>query len=361
MKSYCKGLTITRDLVKAAYADWTKAPAGKKNAWRVVGEYGSASNLVDLLTAEIASRNLSFAPFKRYRKHDVRCGKTRDIAIADIKYQVASYVAKLILADFMHAKLGYWQVAGIKGKGQMAARKAIRKWGREGGYHVKLDVRKCYGHITCGLVQSIIDRYVESEDVSYLVSCLLASCDHGVLEIGTFFSMMMANLVLSFGYHHIECLTKTRRGKTRPLVAHQIWYMDDVLLMGHDKRDLKRAVGSLDAFMTENLGLSLKPWKIARLNEAEMLDIAGFRCREGHITLRRRLFASVRRAFIRFGKTKTIALARRACSYFGWLKHSDSMKFRQKAGVTLLVRSARKLISKQGRRNACRQFAAQPL
>ena len=136
--------------------------------------------------------------------------------------------------------------------------------------------------------------------------------------------------------------------------------MDDVLLMSRDKRDLKRAINSLDAYMVETLGLSLKPWKVAKLTETELLDLAGFRGHTGHVTLRRRLFRSVRRAFTRFSKTKTLTLARRVCSYFGWVKHCDSLRYRIAANVPLVVRFAKKMVSKNGRRYVCTP-AAQPL
>lgn len=346
LKSYCKGLRIDRSIVCQAYDAWSHATAGKKNHWRIEEEYGSADNLIDTITNEIETRALTFKPFKCYRRRDHSTGKVRDIAIACVKYQVVSYIVANVLEPFFHSKLGYYQVAGVKGKGQVFAMKAIKKWSKEPGYHVKLDVRKCYQHITCDLCLSIIKRYIKSDDVVYIIERLLASCEKGTLEIGTYFSLMMANLVLSYAYHYIEGLYKERRGSRKNLVTHQAWHMDDALLMSRDKRDLKLAIRQLTAFMKRHLGLELKDWKIKFISLREPLDIAGFRACNGLVTLRKGLFLSTRRSFIRFVKRFGLRLARRLVSYWGWLTHSDAQEFIDRISGGSIVALAKKVISR---------------
>ena len=70
------------------------------------------------------------------------------------------------------------------------------------------------------------------------------------------------------------------------------------------------------------LGLSLKPWKVRR-NGAEPIDFAGYRiwCARGRrVDLRKRFWKRLRRAFARYRRRRTERLARRVCSYWGWLK-----------------------------------------
>ena len=356
-------MVIDREFVSEGYAAWLKAPAGKKNAWRVDDEYGGADALIDEISSEIRSRTLSFKPFRRYERQETGSRKQRKISIAEVKYQVATYALKLALSDMLHAKLGYYQCAGVEGKGQKLVRKAIRKWSREGGYHVKLDVRKCYENIACGLVMSILRKLVASEDVLYLAESLLACFEFGALEIGTYMALLMASLVLSYAYHFVESLHKVRRGKRKRLVLHQAWHLDDALLVGSDKRDLKMAVRQLARYMRDELGLELKPWKVSKSVGSEMLDMGGFRAMRGVVTLRKRLFLSVMRAFSRFSKKRTLALARRCCSYWGWLKHSCSGGFVRSNGVMGVLKAAKKLVSDDSKRKAetCNRLAAQHL
>lgn len=73
MKTYCRGLRIDRAIVEEAYREWREAPAGKKNAWRVAHEHGSAANLIDEVAREIAERRLSFETIHR-KNTEVRHG-----------------------------------------------------------------------------------------------------------------------------------------------------------------------------------------------------------------------------------------------------------------------------------------------
>lgn len=81
----------------------------------------------------------------------------------------------------------------------------------EGGYHVHLDVRKCYPSIKPEVVSRILRRYVRSPDALYLCEALLATYGGG-LEIGSYFSLRMAQLVLSFGYHSVEGWARSGAG-----------------------------------------------------------------------------------------------------------------------------------------------------
>lgn len=361
MKSYCKGLEIDRALVRSAYDLWLTKSSGRKNRWRVEREYGSADALVDEIVWEITMRTLTLAPIRRYERVEPTNGKRRTIGVESVKQQVCDYVAIVAMQPLLDAKIGFYQVASIPGKGQRLARGALRRWSREGGYHVKADIRQCYPSISHDVVMRVLRKYVRSADVLYLCETLLATYDRGGLEIGSFFSLKMAMLVLSLAYHHIEGMGRERRGRWVPLVRHQIWHMDDVLLLGADKRNLKKAMRSLARFLRDELGLSIKPWKIAKTSEAEPLDMGGFVVRERRTTLRPSLFLRARRAFSKFGRHPSVTLARRCCSYWGWLLHSDSDGFIQGNGIHRLLRKACGIVATYDRRaRACGTRATAP-
>ena len=350
MKSYCKGLEIDRALVERAYALWLTRPSGHKNRWRVAEEHGSADALIDEIVWQVTMRTLEFEPIHRYQRVEPTNGKLRTIGVESVKQQVCDYVAVLALEPMLEAKVGFYQVASVPGKGQRLARGALRRWSREGGYHVKADVRQCYPSISHDVVMRILRRYVRSADVLYVCETLLATYDGGGLEIGSYFSLRMAQLVLSFAYHFIEGLGKERRGRWVPLVRHQMWHMDDLILLGPDKRNLKAAMRSLAKYLKAEFGLELKPWKVAKTSETEPLDMGGFVVRERRTTIRASLFLRARRTFAHFRKHPSIALARRCCSYWGWLLHSDSDGFIQGNGIHRLLRKACGMVAAYDRR-----------
>ena len=344
MKSYCKGLCINKALAASAYERWLAAPAGRKNAWRVAKEYGGAEALIAEIASEIESRSLSFRPIKRYRHREPTNGKLRVIGVESVKQQVCDYVALEALAPLIAAKVGFWQVSSVKGKGQLMAARAVRRWSREGGYHVHLDVRKCYPSIGPDVVMRILRRYVRSPDVLYLCDALLSTYGGG-LEIGSYFSLRMAQVVLSFGYHAVEGVHKTRRGRNVPLVAHQLWYADDIYLFGRDKRDLKSAARQLQRLLLKEFGLHLKPWKICRVGDQEPVDAVGFTLRPDRTTLRPTLFLRASRAFRKYRRDPTLERARRVASYWGWFRNSDSTKADAGNGYGEIFKQARRQLS----------------
>lgn len=351
MKTYCKHMILDEGHVRDAYDLWSHARAGRKNAHRVAEEHGSAGNLIREIIGEIQSRSLVLRPIRRYQHIEPTNGKIRTIGIESVKQQVCDYVAVLALEDLLHAKVGFYQVASIPGKGQRLAAHSIRRWSQAGGYWVHMDVRQCYPSIRPELVMSILGRYVRSPDVLYLAETLLATYGGG-LDIGSYFSLRMAQLVLSFGYHHVEDLAKTRRGQRHSLVDHQCWYMDDVLLMSRDKRDLRAAARSLERFMRSELDLSMKPWKICRVSDQEPIDMAGYVIRPGRTTVRASIFLRARHAIRHYAHHPSLAQARRVCAYWGWLASTDSRGYIARDHVREAQRSARLLVSTVERRHA---------
>ena len=346
LKTYCKHLEITPDLIQVAYENWSKAQAGKKNAHRVIKEHGSPEALIQEIHQEIQDRSLKLRPVHRYKRTEPTNGKTRLIGVQSVKQQVCDYVAVTALEPFLTAKTGFYQVSSIKGKGQLFAARTIRRWAQEGGHFVHLDVRQCYPTISGDLVRGILKKYVASSDVLYLADVLLATYKTG-LDIGSYFSLRMAQLVLSFAYHYVSDLGKTRRGKHVPLVAHALFYMDDLLLMGTDKRDLRSATRRLETFMRRKLGLELKPWKICQVGDDEPIDMAGYVIRPGRTTIRSSIFLRARKAHRVFQKNPTLRNARRVCAYWGWLKYADTKTFQDTNEILHTQRLARQLISQE--------------
>ena len=365
MKSYCKGLVMDRDHIAKAYEIWSKAESGRKNAWRVPKEHGSVDALIDELAEEIEGRCLRLRPIRHHLHIEPTNGKERDLGIESVKQQVLEYSVLLALWPMFDAKRGYWQVAGVKGKGQKACKRGLRRWVNETRYHNKSDVYHCYYEVSHKAINALIEKYVRSTDVLYCHSVIMRSFDpegtgKGIL-IGSRYSLELMNFVLSFGYHYVESLHKVRRGKRIPLVKHQIWHMDDVLLLGNDKRDLKRAMRLLDTYLQENFGLRLKAWKVSRTGDIEPLDMGGFVVRRERCTLRAHLFNSAKRAFARIRKRRTLRLAQRACSYWGWLRNADCDGFISDNKINLLFRIARKLVSRAGKaRHQCIETKALP-
>ena len=85
-------------------------------------------------------------------------------------------------------------------------------------------------------------------------------------------------------------------------------------------------------------------------DKGQFIDMMGFRVYRWHITIRRRVFKRIRRNYMRVLKMikthKIIPLiyARRFISYYGQIKHSDSVKFCKKYHVSDVIKICKKVV-----------------
>lgn len=102
----------------------------------------------------------------------------------------------------------------------------------------------------------------------------------------------MANIYLSELYH----LAMERTGGA---VHHALFYMDDMLLIGQNKRKMLKAVNMLIQKATR-MGLKVKDtWNIWVVSKTNPIDMMGFRFSKGCTTIRKRIFVNIRRSLIR--------------------------------------------------------------
>lgn len=351
LKRYCKRLALTRQVIEDGYADWKSCKSGKKNGWRVRKEYGAAAALLDEIEREIRDRSLTFRPLHSYDRADGTSGKVRHITVESVKQQVCDHIAVGALMPMLRARVGRQQYGSTKGRGAVAAKRRVERYIQRHRHFVHMDVRHCYESMLTDMVMGILERYVACEWLLYLVGALLSTYG-GCLILGSFLCLRLAQLVLSFGYHHTESLGKLRRGQFRALVSKMLWYADDVYLFADSKRDLRMAERSLERYLA-GFGLALKPWKICRCDQpckvvegrkrpvAEPCDIAGFRVWRDHVALRERIYLHAVRAFGKFSRRPTDRIARRACSLWGYLKHSDSRGTCKSRGIPQLLSQAK--------------------
>lgn len=355
MKSYCKGLVVNKAFVTNAYDHWVYSQAGKKNIWRVAKEHGSAIALIDEISHEIESRTLRFDPIIYQERLEGANQKIRHIGIESVKQQVVEHIVIIALESLYNAKLGYYQCAGVAGRGQLYASTSIRKWvSKENhSYYVKADIKKCYESTSHDVIRAYYSKYVKSPDVLYCIDCLLDTFERG-LNLGGFFSLITMNLLLAQAYHYLEGLGNERRGKHVPLIDHQLWFMDDILLIGSRKANVKSAARKLESYLKRELGLSLKPWKVSRV-DTDPIDMVGFVHRPTHVTVRSKIFIHARRAFVRFARKPSIRCARRVSSYWGYLIHANCWTWIKDHRAHHTMKLAANLLSMQDRSLLCMQ------
>lgn len=358
MKSYCKSIDIAdRDFCLFAVREFLKGKRNRHDVADMLKLYGGEEGIASFIAAAIRDRNVSVEPIQYFNRIEPISGKHRVIGRESALHQCYDYVAVYGLMELFDAKIGYYQTASLPGKGQIFAQKAIEKWIRErkAKYFVKLDIRKYYPSIDQKVLRAMLAKDVRNEPLLYLTFYLLDQFPVGI-NIGSFLSQYLANYYASKAYHFAqERLRKNRKSKrtgetiSRRLIDHCLFYMDDVLLMGHDKSDLKMAVRMLTRYMARTLHVELKPWKICVVDK-EPIDMVGYVFYSYKTTIRPGIFVRAMRAFRKAQKADriTLHLAYRCISYYGYFKNSDSRQVIEKYHIDLIVRECRDVVSLAG-------------
>ena len=343
-------------------------------------------------------------PLIRYTKiNDPGSGKERMLGLETILFRLYEQVAAKAAEPLFKAKLGTYQCASIKGRGQNYGKKAVMRWlsnDVEGTrYSAKADVKKCYPSIRHGKLLELLKRDLhKSDELLYLFTVFIElyeewpspealAPDRGIL-IGSPVSKDLCNYFLSYAYHYAsERLVKItcRRGQTKikRLIAHVIFYMDDITMYAANKTHLKQAVKMMIAYMLEFLDLRIKPdWIMQKTmyedqvgkTKGAILDFMGFRFHGGDaetksyfgrqkkhkkvwVTIRRNIFLTARQKMNKFLKlvkhhvAVRIKFVRSVISAYGWFKNTNMVKYRIRNKVDELMRIARKIASDHDKGN----------
>ena len=391
MRRYCKGVDITNiEFIERCIYLWLDGKRTRQDVRRFLsqytdlnyrqvcermrlGEYDWLGACIHKIAEDVQSRlineRLDLPPIEFKDKYDDVCGKWRRIGIQKPIHQIFDYIAVEACRDMFMSKIGPYQMASIPGRGQERGAKQIQKWIQLDPAHtrhwVKGDVRKCYPSIPQDRIKARFARDIKNPKLLWLICELIDSFPEG-LSIGSYFSQFACNYYLSQAYHYVaEQLFRERRKKTGEkvrtrLIYHQIWFMDDILLLGTSARDLEKGMKLLSEFVSQNLGLTIKPeWRVETTDyigadgkhHGHDIDMMGYRVYCDHISIRRRTFKRHRRTILRAwaklgrGQSLPLATCRRIMSCKGKFKNSNSAAVSKRLKIARLERIASRTIS----------------
>lgn len=305
--------------------------------------------IIDAIQQEIVTGQITFPKIWYKTKVDASSGKVRRIGIQNIKQQLYDYIAVEALNPLFR-RIGEYQLASIKGRGTLKGKKTIERWvrNRSNRYFVKLDIRKCFESIPHDKLLQFIGRRIKNPKLMELLEALIGSFEKG-LSIGSYLSQYLCNLYMSILYHYImEELYKTRRGKRVNLVRHCLIYMDDILMIGSQRRDMEKAVKQVIK-KAEYMGLVIKPNYQVKPIDGNCIDMMGYKIYRTHTEIRGRIFLRVRRSFRRARKRITLRTAKKCISYYGYLKHTNSKRIIRKWKVRQTIKRCKEMIRNESK------------
>ena len=213
-------------------------------------------------------------------------------------------------------------------------------------YYLKLDIAKYFYRVDHEILMRILKRKISDERLvnllSQIINCedtnfglpvgvdpdLCRPCDRLPdvgMPIGNLTSQMFANLYL----HELDIFAKH---KLR--LHYYIRYMDDIIILHHDKKYLAAVKDEIESFLWENLRLQLNN-KTAIRPCSMGVEFVGFRIWATHRKLKAKTARKIRHAVkgikekVERGAMTRESFQRRIASYKGILKYCNSYGFRQ--------------------------------
>lgn len=217
----------------------------------------------------------------------------------------------------MYRGMYHWSCASIPGRGPHYAKKACEKWIRNDykntKYCLKIDIRKYYPNIDKERLKQKFRKLIKDRDALWLIDAIIDS-HHKGLPIGNYTSQWFANFYLQDTDHFI---------KEKLDIKYYIRYMDDFVMFGSNKRELRKKLEKLRAFLI-NEGLTIKGnWQIFNVSKRR-LDFCGFCFTRDKTFIRKRITRRMRSKYYSFRKRPNRHNAASLMSYYGWVKHTDS-------------------------------------
>ena len=243
-----------------------------------------------------------------------------------------------------------WCCASVPGRGNAAARKycqrAIRNDPKGTKYCCKMDIHHYYHSINRRRLLRLLARKIKDKDFLRLVWDIINTCHEG-LGIGFFICQWLANFYLEGLDRYITTL---------PGVKYLVRNMDDIVIMGPNKRHLHRARQAIADYLRRFLGLEMKGnWQVFPLR-SRPLDFIGYKFYRTHTTLRRRNFLSLTRQARRVqkriaaGYEVSFHTAASLLSRAGMLVHCDGVSVRKKYIDPIGIKRLKEVVRNESKR-----------
>lgn len=232
------------------YLAYQKACRGKQRKQEVLRFAEHFDDNIEHMRNEIADGSITVGDYRYFTIHDP---KERIICAAPFHERVLQHAIIKVCHPYFDRTLIDSTYATRKGKGVYAALDKAVEAISHYKYSVKLDVRKYYDSIDHGILKDRLRRVFKDNQLLALFDKIIDSycVESGKgLPIGNLTSQYFANTYLST----LDHLVKEQWGATV-----YIRYMDDILIVGNDKEQLKQCVAEMTRYAVEQLRLTFKP------------------------------------------------------------------------------------------------------
>ncbi|MFU0784481.1 MAG: hypothetical protein ACFWT2_15525 [Thermoanaerobacterium thermosaccharolyticum] len=288
----------------------------------------------------------------RYREFYVYEPKKRLIMALPFKDRVVQWAIYRVLNPLFDKTFIEHSYACRIGKGTHKAAHKLQYWLRktdrklEKYYYLKMDISKYFYRVDHSIALKIIEKKIKDEDVLWLLKEIIENEDKPFglplgtepgdcskdmrlydkgMPIGNLTSQLLANIYLNE-------LDQFCKHKLR--IKYYVRYMDDFIILHHDKKYLHRLKLEIESFLNNNLELHTNKKTCIRPTTVG-IEFVGFRIWPTHMKLKKKTAIKMKRwlkylkkAYAR-GEVDFNTVNATVQSYLGVLKHCNSYYLKQ--------------------------------
>lgn len=285
--------------------------------------------------------------------------KKRQIFVPRFKEQIIHHALINVLKPISYRGMYEHSYASIPKRGAHKAKKYIKRWIANDPKHVKyvlkMDIRKFFDSVPHDILKAKLRKIIHDERFLSVLFEIIDVNEVGI-PLGFYTSQWIANWYLQRLDHYI---------KEELHAFYYVRYMDDMVILGSNKRKLHHMREAIELYLQKELGLQMKQnWQVFRFDYYDRkrkrwcgrdLDFMGFRFFRDRIVLRRTIMLRATRKANRIGRKKkpTIFELRQFLSYMGWIKATDTYGMFQKwIKPKVDIKRAKRRISNYDRRRS---------
>lgn len=324
---------ISYDNIKLAYHNARKGKTHRPDVQEVDRNPEYYIREVQRLLKEKEFHSSEYRMFQIHEK-----GKTRDVA--DLPFfpdRIVHWALILVLHNMIMNNLIPQTYAALPGRGAHQAVGQVKKALKDDRalYYLKIDIRKYFPSIDKEVLMQKLEKRIKDRDVLQLCEVIIYEYAEEGIPIGNYTSQYFANFYLSDLDHYM---------KERFHCQWYFRYMDDIVIIGWDKKWLRRCLHRIREIIAP-WGLTIKPnWCIRPTTEG--IDFVGYVSyrKEGHVyvLLRKRTKVRMQRACRRI-RTKILEGEElddhdrgTVASYYGCLKWCNGYHLGQQTVYPLM-------------------------
>lgn len=298
---------------------------GKGKRLSIIKFENNLENHVNIIYNCLKNKNYNFRKGKE--KIVKEYNKERKINVPFLRDQIVQRLIFNEINEDLINGMYKWSCGSIKGRGGLYAKKYIEPKIKSGKYKyaLELDIKKFFHNIDCDiLLNQLKEKYKDRYFINLLDNLFKVGSDENNkgLPIGFYSSQILSNFYLNKLDFYIKQELK---------VKVYVRYVDDMVILHNNKRELNKIKNKIKTFLNKELKLELKGNEQIFPLRKRKVDFVGYKMGIKRTLIRKRNLKLLKRNYNRLRNNKiNIYICRVFMNYLSWLKHSKNVSYVRK-------------------------------